>query len=254
MLLEGFLALNPPQGFRAELVEGEIVVTPPPDGDHEKYISRIVRQVIKHSRTDMDFSENKGLRLRSGDACPENHVIPDVIFAPLASDLFGGAGPWMPLDGVAMVVEVTAGNLRKDRELKRRCYARGGVARTSCSTATPHRPPSSARPGRTTTGSTTHAPSAGPSPSPPPSHSNWRRRTCSDAARRRPPRPPGTMVDTADEPGGRPRGVPQGAPRGTSGLHRAGWWLTATRGDPRDSATESKPPGTQVPGKGETVV
>ncbi|MFF5039501.1 Uma2 family endonuclease [Streptomyces nigra] len=128
MLLEGFLALNPPQGFRAELVEGEIVVTPPPDGDHEKYISRIVRQVIKHSRTDMDFSENKGLRLRSGDACPENHVIPDVIFAPLASDLFGGAGPWMPLDGVAMAVEVTAGNLRKDRELKRRCYARGGVA------------------------------------------------------------------------------------------------------------------------------
>ena len=66
--------------------------------------------------------------------------------------------------------------------------------------------------------------------------------------------PPGNMVDTADEPGGRPRGVPLGASRGTSGLHRARWWLTATRGDPRDSATENRPPGTSVPGKGETVV
>src|SRR5690606_37589581 len=68
------------------------------------------------------------------------------------------------------------------------------------------------------------------------------------------PPAPGTMVHTADEPGGRPRGFPHGTPRGTSGLHRAGWWLTATRGDPRDSATESRPPGTSVPGKGETVV
>src|SRR5215467_9405892 len=29
--------------------------------------------------------------------------------------------------------------------------------------------------------------------------------------------------------------------RGTSGLHRAGWLSTATRGDPRDSATENRP-------------
>ena len=127
MLLEGFLTLDPPQGFRAELVEGEIVVAPPPDGDHEKYVSRIVRQVIKHSGTEMDFSENKGLRLVSGDSSPADHVIPDGTFAPLESDLFAGAGPWMPCDGVAMVLEVTAANPRRDREPKRRCYARGRV-------------------------------------------------------------------------------------------------------------------------------
>ncbi|WP_171110882.1 MULTISPECIES: Uma2 family endonuclease [unclassified Streptomyces] len=127
VLLEGFLALDTPEGFRAELIEGEIVVTPPLDRDHEKYISRIVRQVIKRSKTDMDFSGNKGLRLKSGEAYPTDYVIPDVTFAPVEVDLFGGAESWMPCDGVVMVLEVTSTKPQADREAKRRCYARGGI-------------------------------------------------------------------------------------------------------------------------------
>ncbi|MEW2397071.1 Uma2 family endonuclease [Streptomyces sp. NPDC046862] len=127
VLLEGFLALDTPEGFRAELIEGEIVVAPPPDGEHERYISRIVRQVIKRSRTDMDFSGNKGLKLRSGEAGPKNHAIPDVTLAPVELDIFGTAGSWMPCDGVTMVIEVTSTKPRTDREAKRRCYARGGI-------------------------------------------------------------------------------------------------------------------------------
>lgn len=42
--------------------------------------------------------------------------------------------------------------------------------------------------------------------------------------------------------------------RGKSELHRAGELLTATRGDPRESGTENKPPmGGNTTGKGEKV-
>ncbi|GHH82357.1 hypothetical protein GCM10018781_67090 [Kitasatospora indigofera] len=49
-LLDAFPGLDTPEGFEAELVEGEIVVTPPPDGDHETAIGRIVRQIARPGR------------------------------------------------------------------------------------------------------------------------------------------------------------------------------------------------------------
>ncbi|MFD5426553.1 Uma2 family endonuclease [Streptomyces sp. NPDC127084] len=127
VLLEGFLALDTPEGFRAELIEGDIAVTPPPDGDHEDYISLIVKQVIRRSHTDMDFSGHKGLRLRSAPDCSRDHVIPDGTFAPTELRLFRGADPWMPADGVAMVMEVTSTRPHRDREAKRRSYARADI-------------------------------------------------------------------------------------------------------------------------------
>ncbi|MBC6467221.1 Uma2 family endonuclease [Actinomadura alba] len=127
VLLEGFLALRTPEGFRAELIDGEIIVSPPPGGHHERAISRIVRQVMRNSPAEMDFSGNRGLVLPSGGRCPKNHVIPDGVFAPAELDLFADEAAYMRPGGLALVVEVTSSRPDNDREAKRHCYARGAI-------------------------------------------------------------------------------------------------------------------------------
>ncbi len=50
-LLQTFLALDVPQGFRAELIEGEIVVSPPPDGERlRRREPRAVREAAAAAR------------------------------------------------------------------------------------------------------------------------------------------------------------------------------------------------------------
>jgi Uma2 family endonuclease len=127
VLLDGFMKLQTPEGFTAELIEGEIVVSPPPGGNHETAVWSLMEQVVQRSATRMQFSGQKGLKLERGGLCPKNYVIPDGVFAPYDLDLFADAEPWMPSAGVALVVEVTSSSPERDRGVKRHCYAKARI-------------------------------------------------------------------------------------------------------------------------------
>ncbi|WP_329567843.1 Uma2 family endonuclease [Kitasatospora sp. NBC_01266] len=118
-LLDAFLALETPEGFKAELIEGKIVVTPPPDGEHETAIGRVVRQVCRQASEDLDFAPTKGLIV------PDGRYIPDGTFARRGA--FSGADSWWRPQDVLMVLEVTSRRLGKDREEKRRGCAAADI-------------------------------------------------------------------------------------------------------------------------------
>ncbi|MGH3248729.1 MAG: Uma2 family endonuclease [Trebonia sp.] len=127
VLLEDFQSLDTPEGYRAEFIDGVIVVTPPPQGDHEDIVGQIVKQVFRKSLVEMDFAGHKGLIVPSSGAADGGRVIPDATFALNELRLFRGAEPWMKTAGVTMVVEVTSSNPERDRDVKRHAYASAGI-------------------------------------------------------------------------------------------------------------------------------
>lgn len=118
-LLAAFEELSPPEGFRAELIEGEIIVTPPPDGEHEEAVAAIAEQFYRNSKLRVRVSTTKGLEV------PGGRFIPDGAVAPRGH--FRGAPPWASPDGVLLVFEVTSVRPAKDRDTKRRGYAAAGI-------------------------------------------------------------------------------------------------------------------------------
>jgi Uma2 family endonuclease len=119
--LQYFLSLDTPEGYRAELIDGEIVVTPPPNGNHEHCTARIIAQVFSSNAALMDVAGHKGLIVPA--AVGQSHLIPDLTFALRELNLFRGAPSWMSPGGVTMVVEVTSSSPDHDRNSKRHGYA-----------------------------------------------------------------------------------------------------------------------------------
>src|ERR1700761_4003385 len=126
-LLADFLNLDTPEGYRAELIDGEIVVTPPPNGNHQRDIWHILEQVIRNSSVKMQYSGQSGLIVSSRGIPDEGRFIPDAVFAPAELDVFHNAPSWMSPDGVELVLEVTSSRPDLDRNEKRRAYAGAGI-------------------------------------------------------------------------------------------------------------------------------
>jgi Uma2 family endonuclease len=122
-LCEAFAALDVMPGFRAELVGGEIIVSPPSDGQHET----IVVAVDDWVRDVHGLRLHRNLTLIS----PEGEYVPDGIAAPQGA--FAGRDWHSKPDGVVMVLEVTSGGrwdrkrAERDRGPKRRGYAAADI-------------------------------------------------------------------------------------------------------------------------------
>lgn len=122
-LREAYAALDVMPGFRAELVDEEIIVSPIPDGQHET----IVVAVDDWVRDVHGLRLHRNLTLIS----PEGEYVPDGIAAPKGA--FAGREWHSKPDGVVMVLEVTSDRLRdrkgaeRDRGPKRRGYAAADI-------------------------------------------------------------------------------------------------------------------------------
>ena len=110
--------LELPLGFKAELIEGEISVTSPPNGEHDGFFSELT---YEFSRKDWRVSGGTGL------ITPLGRFIPDLTVA--RRDYFRAAPQehWRHPDGVELVVEITSSKPSNDRESKRRGYAAAGI-------------------------------------------------------------------------------------------------------------------------------
>ncbi len=112
-----------PQGWRVELVEGEIHVTPPANGEHEEMVSELSGQARDHRR---DLARYTGIGLRVPGASGSGRVIPDLVLAPRGS--FADRQEWHDPSPVLLAAEVTSvSTAANDRVRKIRGYARAGI-------------------------------------------------------------------------------------------------------------------------------
>lgn len=117
-ILQAFLALELPEGLRAELIDGEIVIVPPEDGTHRNVVARIARQIHENCE-DIDVWTTKGIET------PRGRFIPDLLAGP--SGLVIDMPPWAAAGGFHLVAEVTSSRPDDDRNAKRHGYAEAGI-------------------------------------------------------------------------------------------------------------------------------
>ncbi|GHF79615.1 Uma2 family endonuclease [Streptomyces griseosporeus] len=114
-----------PRGWRVELIEGEIHVTPPANGEHEEFVSELSHQVGER-RHDRSLRNYTGIGLDVPGASGTGHVVPDLVVAPKGS--FDSKDEWHDPAPVLLVAEVTSGSTaERDRDKKIHGYARAGI-------------------------------------------------------------------------------------------------------------------------------
>ena len=128
---EAFEALDAavPEGWRVELIEGDIHVVPPANAGHERIVEKITEQAIvaRHeAKRDQELRLWHGIGLLVPGASPTGRVVPDLIVSP--ADAFDDDVDFHPPTPVHMVGEITRQSTGTvDRTAKLRDYARAGI-------------------------------------------------------------------------------------------------------------------------------
>lgn len=125
-LLRTWQELDVPEGWRAEIDEGQIVLVPPPHAHHNGIAAKVQRRLYTHLPDELGIYQTLGVHVAPLDKL----YVPDLVVMP--AELIDAADPETsdPMDAseALLIVEITSkGDARDDRTKKYRAYARAGV-------------------------------------------------------------------------------------------------------------------------------
>ncbi|SCF68556.1 Uma2 family endonuclease [Streptomyces sp. Ncost-T10-10d] len=125
-LLQTWRELDVPEGWRAEIDEGQIVLVPPPHAHHNGIAEMVQRRLYRGLPDELGIYQTLGVHVAPLDKL----YVPDLVVMP--SELIVEADPEssdpMNASEALLIVEITSkGNAREDRTKKYRAYARAGV-------------------------------------------------------------------------------------------------------------------------------
>jgi Uma2 family endonuclease len=111
----------PDDGMRHELLDGTLLVSPPPAVAHQLAAGRLVDVLSRAAPADIEVLEATGVEL------PAGLLVPDVVVA--AAPAVHRAGRTLAAADVRAVVEIVSPSSRRaDRTWKPEAYAEGGIA------------------------------------------------------------------------------------------------------------------------------
>lgn len=120
-LVEMWQRLDVPEGWRAEIVKEGIMMSPPPDQNHNLIGSRVHKALVRAIPDDWEILQTQGIFAPFAAKL----LVPDVLVVPrerMTSELA------LPGDDALLTVEITSkGTAGKDREEKLHAYARAGI-------------------------------------------------------------------------------------------------------------------------------
>ena len=112
-----------PEGFPAELIEGQLVMMPAPDPSHERYVAYLVYRLYTHIGPD---ARSRVLGSNVDIHIDEHNVVqPDAVVLPAGTR--ATPRPWKIPTPVWAVEVLSPSTARRARGVKRRLYARKGI-------------------------------------------------------------------------------------------------------------------------------